>query len=425
VTSRPSDSESSGGVVGSLVPPPPQTGAQFPVLDTLRAVGALCVLTTHTAFWAGTYTGHGTWGTLLARLDVGVAVFFVLSGFLLSRPWLEGALAQRERPGAAGYFWKRALRILPLYVATVMVAYAFIADNRDLGARRFLSTLLLLDPYWRENFPDGLTQMWSLSAEVAFYLVLPLLMLVLVGRRRALSPRRVLLGLAALAAASVYWHLSGAAVAGRGNHAATLQWLPAYLTWFGSGILLALSELLWRQGGRARVNAALVSLGRQPGSCWAIVAGLALVSATPLAGPSMLAAPSPAQSLVKSLLYAGIGFLIVLTGVHNDPQGRYTALFSNPWGRRLGWISYGIFCLHLPVLHFVMWATGWELFAGHAAQIWVLTVALSIAVAELGYRTVERPALRLKRLRRPTIRRPGRPETATQPSTPSSGTSIT
>ena len=415
----------SGGVVDALVPPPPETGAQFPVLDTLRAVGALCVLTTHTAFWAGTYTGHGTWGTLLARLDVGVAIFFVLSGFLLSRPWLASAAAERRRPGVGSYFWKRALRIVPLYVVTVLVAFAFVADDKHLGAGRFLSTLFLLDPYWRQTFPDGLTQMWSLSAEVAFYAVLPLLMLVLVGRTRPLRPTRVLLGLGGLVAVSVWWHLSGAALAGRGNDAATLQWLPAYLTWFGLGILLALSELLWRQGGRGRVHSALVSLARQPGSCWAIVAGLALVSATPVAGPSMLAAPTPAQSLCKSLLYAGIGFLIVLTGVHNDTQSRYTTLFSNPWGRRLGWISYGIFCLHLPVLHFVMWSTGWTLFAGHGPQIWLLTVVLSVVVAEVGYRVVERPALRLKRLARPAIRRPGPPSATTPDSTPSSGTSIT
>lgn len=402
----------------ALVPPPPGTGAQFPVLDTLRAVGALCVVTTHTAFWAGTYTGHGAWGTLLARLDVGVAIFFVLSGFLLGRPWLVAAAARQPAPGVRRYLWKRALRIVPLYVVTVLIAFAFVADNLHLGFRRFLSTLLLLDPYWRENFPDGLTQMWSLSAEVAFYVVLPALMLVLVGRRPLLRPRRVLLGLVGLGAVATWWHLSGAAWAGRGSDGATLQWLPAYLVWFGLGILLALSDVVWRRGGRGRAQRALVSLARQPGSCWALVAGLALVSATPLAGPSMLAAPSPAQSLTKNLIYAAIGFLIVLTGVYAEPASRYSTALANRWGRRLGWISYGLFCLHLPVLHFVMWSTGWTLFAGHGPQIWLLTVALSIVVAELGYRLVERPALRLKSLGRPA-------STATQASTPSSGTSAT
>ncbi len=64
---------------------------QFPHLDSLRAVGALAVLTTHAAFWGGEYTDNGTAGRFLARLDVGVALFFVLSGFLLSRAWLQAA----------------------------------------------------------------------------------------------------------------------------------------------------------------------------------------------------------------------------------------------------------------------------------------------------------------------------------------------
>ena len=81
-----------------LVPPPPETAATFPVLDTLRAVGALCVLTTHVAFWSGAYTNHGAWGTLLSRLDVGVALFFVLSGFLLARPFLRPPWPAPPRP---------------------------------------------------------------------------------------------------------------------------------------------------------------------------------------------------------------------------------------------------------------------------------------------------------------------------------------
>ena len=188
----------------------------------------------------------------------------------------------------------------------------------------------------------------------------------------------MLVGLAALVAISgVVAPRPAPRHAGRGTDG-QLEWLPAYLTWFAVGILLALVSVLHarrraRRGSRSRSS----SLARQPGSCWAMVAGLLLVAATPLAGPTMLAAPTPAQSLTKHLLYAAVGFLIVLTGVFNDPRSRYTRCVGHPWGRRLGWISYGIFCLHLPVLHFVMWATGWTLFAGRGPQIWLLTVVLS------------------------------------------------
>ena len=377
----------------ALVPPPPETADTFPLLDTLRAVGALAVLTTHASFWAGDYTRHGTVGTLLARLDVGVAIFFVLSGFLLSRAWLLRAADGAAAPAVLPYFWKRLLRIAPIYVVTALLALALIHQNRDHGALRWLSTLLLADTYLHDSFPAGLTHMWSLAVEVAFYLALPALMLLLLGRGRALAVRRVVGGLVAMVAVSVWWHLDGAARVSAGR---PLEWLPAFLTWFAAGIALALLEIRHRRGQVGRLGASLVSLARQPGSCWALVAGLMLVSATPLAGPSMLAAPTPVESLTKHLLYATVGLLIVLTGVFAVPSSRYAQVMGHPLGRRLGWISYGIFCLHLPILHLVMWATGWQLFVGRGPAIWALTVVLSVLAAELGYRLVERPALRLK-----------------------------
>lgn len=401
------------GLAETLVPPPPETAQTFPLLDTLRAIGAVCVLTTHTAFWAGDYVRHGTLGSVLARLDVGVAIFFVLSGFLLSRAWLVRAADGETAPRAAPYFWKRALRIVPVYVITVVLAMTFVEANDSATPRDWLSTLLMLDVYHGEGFPDGLTQMWSLAAEVAFYAVLPLLMLALLGRGKPIRPGRVMVGLVLMVSISVWWHVDGASHVGQGR---PLEWLPGFLTWFAAGILLALAEVLHRWRQLPRLTGPFVALARQPGTCWAIVAGLMLISATPLAGPTMLAAPSTAQSLTKHLLYAAVGFLIVLTGVFADPDSRYSRVMGYPLGRRLGWISYGVFCLHLPVLHFVMWATGWELFVGRGLAIWALTVVLSLIAAEVSYRVVERPALRLKRV----WDRPGRTAATNSPTTDTS-----
>jgi peptidoglycan/LPS O-acetylase OafA/YrhL len=243
-------------------------------------------------------------------------------------------------------------------------------------------------------------------------------MIGLVGRRPALRTSRVLAGLALMVAIAVWWHLDGAGRVGAHSDGATLQWLPAYLGWFALGLLLALAQV-HLEAGRSGFARPFVALARQPGSCWVAAAGLMLVAATPLAGPSMLAAPTPAQSLTKNALYAGVGFLVVLTGVFADPRGRYGVLASRAWGRRLGWISYGVFCLHLPVLHLVMWTTGWPLFQGRGFAIWGLALLISLVAAELVYRLVERPALRLKRLGRPK----GSPDVIS--SAPTSGTSIT
>lgn len=394
-----------------------QIGVHFPVLDTMRAVGALAVLTTHAAFWSGAFTRNGTWGTLLARLDVGVAIFFVLSGFLLSRGYLARAACGLPAQRTRGYAAKRIRRIAPAYVVTVILALSLIGANRGLGISDWAQTLLMLNTYTSLGLLPGLTQMWSLAIEVAFYIVLPLLMLPVVRGRR-LHAGAVYGLLAAIVVITLWWQLDGIerlAAVSPGNPA---QWLPGYLLWFGVGILFAFAHVSWQLGTRAWLTRPLVAAARQPGSCWAMALGLLLVAATPIAGPSMLAAPTASESLTRTLIYATIGGLLVVTGIFAEPGSAYARAFSTRWSRHLGEISYSIFCIHLPVLHLVMWATGWELFVGRGPEIFALTVVSSVVAAEVLYRLVELPALR-GRIRRPS------PSRAAQTSRQTSGTSTT
>ncbi|MDN4173099.1 acyltransferase [Nocardioides sp. SOB77] len=371
------------------------TAPRFPALDAMRAIGALAVLTTHVAFWSGDYGRHGFWGVTLARLDVGVALFFVLSGFLLSRPYLARSAAALPRPSTRAYLWRRFLRIVPVYVVTVVVALAFIDENSHLGAREWLTTLTMTNTFVDALPPGGLSHMWSLAVEVSFYLVLPLLMLLAAGRR-GLRPARVGLVLAGMTAVTVWWHLQGSDWAEEWTGGAPAQWLPGYLTWFAAGIGLALTHVLAVRGApHAR---RVLSVGRQPGACWAIAAALLLVASTPLAGPALLIAPTTAESLTKNLLYTAVGLLVVLPAVVADDRGAFARVLGHPAARRLGLTSYSLFALHLPVLHLVMWLTGWQLFGGHGVLLWLITLAGSLVVAELGYRLLEVPAMRLKRL---------------------------
>lgn len=388
----------------------PAPRIQFPCLDSLRAVGALAVLTTHVSFWSGDYTGNGIWGSVLARLDVGVAIFFVLSGFLLSRPWLTAAQRRTPRPAIGRYYWKRFLRIFPLYVVTAIIALTLLRDNTDIGRSGWLSTLTLTDIYVRERLPAGLTQMWSLATEVAFYVVLPLLMLLGLGRR-TFRPGRLLLLLVVMMGASIAWIAHLAYEVPGADHRAVNEWLPAFLGWFAVGIGLALLHAVHTSRAcPARVSRSVERAASSPGSLWTAAAGLLLVAATPVAGPTLLVAPSPSEALTKNLLYAAIGGLLVFTGVFTSSGSRYARLMSHPVPRHLGHISYGVFCIHLPVLHFVMWLTGYALFDGHALQIFGLTLLLSLLAAEGLYRLVELPAMRLRTLGQ----RPSAPTTATE-----------
>lgn len=404
--------------VGAPVGPAPQ----FPVLDTLRLVGALCVVTTHVAFEATAYGRYGVWGAVLSRLDVGVAIFFVLSGFLLFRPHLAAATLGRPGPGAGRYYWKRFLRIFPVYAVTAALALALIPENDGSGPIDWLRTLLLLDTFTEPRLPQGLTQMWSLAVEACYYLVLPLLAALTLGRpgRTSIRPRRIAAVLVGLATVAVLWQLLVGGNSQDDLPGVPLTWLPGYLTWFAVGMLLAYVHVRLSVGDDSRLVHAVTALGSMPGVCWAAVGGLLLVAATPLGGPIQLYVATPAQSVTKGLLYASIGGLVVVTGAFGNPSSRYAAAMSQPLLRHLGHVSYSVFCLHMPVLYFVMEWGDFPLFGGHTLQIWLITVAVSLVLAELSYRLVELPAQRLRRLRPPWVSADeSQPSSSAQPTTTS------
>lgn len=386
---------------------------QFPVLDSLRAIGALAVLTTHTAFQSGDYLRHGVFGTVLARLDVGVAIFFVLSGFLLSRPYVvRGALAMKP-PRTGRYYLNRLLRIYPVYAVTVIIALLFIPDNEQPGLGQWVTSLLLLDSYTEPQLPHGLTHMWSIAAEVGFYVLLPGLMALAVGRA-GLRTGRILGVLASMTLLSVVWHLYLDEVVDSSVTASSGIWLPAYLTWFAVGIGLAVAHVRLQAGSTHPILTALPRIGRMPGVCWTAVLGLMLIVATPIAGPTLFQVGTAGESLAKHLVYAAIGGLLVITGVWTSP-GRYARWMSARLSRHLGHISYSVFCIHLSVITLVMWLTGYPLFQGHGLQIWLLTLAITLLASEVLYRLLELPFLRLKS--------GGRPRPTTTPSTADSASS--
>ncbi len=376
----------------------PTARPQFPALDTLRAVGAIAVLTTHVAFQSGGYLRNGVVGALLARLDVGVAVFFVLSGFLLGRTFLVAAALDAPIPSTGRYYWKRFLRIYPVYAVCVILALLVLPENGYGGASQWLRTLTMTDLFSARQLPAGLTQMWSLSVEATFYAALPLAMIPMLGRRPRLRPRRVVAFLGAGTALAIWWNAGLGSVVDGHTAGVPELWLPAHLTWFLVGIGLALVHILTESGSTSPAVRHLTSLGAMPGVCWAMAGGLLLASATPLGGPIQLVVATQSQTVFKHLVYAVIAALMVLPGIFADPRGRYARAMSAGWARHLGHISYSIFCLHLVLVHVARDLLGLELFRGGGLELWTVTLALTLLGAELLYRFVELPAMRLKNL---------------------------
>jgi peptidoglycan/LPS O-acetylase OafA/YrhL len=363
---------------------PTKIGDRYPALDGLRAIAVLCVVLTHVGFQTGE-TFRGSLGALLARLDVGVTIFFLLSGFLLYGPFVRAQLAARPAPSVRGYLRNRALRVLPGYWVAVLVIVPVMA-SRFLSVGELADQLLLLQSYSTNHLLPGLTQMWSLGVEVAFYLALPLL--AVVGRRGQV---RLLVGMGAL---SVLWTVStrglGVPDPGVGG-----LWLPAYLDWFALGMALAVLRAGHDLSGRWRVLDQVADAG---GTCWAVAALLLWLTATPLGGPRGLELAAPGEALTKHLLYGAAATFLLLPAVFGtDERAPVRRFLESPPMRWLGKVSYGVFLWHLLVLELVFRATGYTPFTGHALIVLALTLPFSLVVAALSLRLVEHPALALKR----------------------------
>lgn len=370
----------------------PARPTTIPALDSVRFLGVLAVLLTHAAFQAGVYTTSGWLGHVMSRLAVGVAVFFVLSGFLLSREWLVRAVAGQPAPSVRRYYWKRLWRIYPAYLVMAIIVFVGFGANHDRGLSGWLRGLLMLDTYTRHPLPDAFTQTWSLATEVAFYVVLPPLMWLLLGRRARAA--RIGAGLVLLGAISIGW-LLGPAQRGPLSDLPAPEWLPAYVSWFGAGIWLAV--LHTSPSTFPRSARAVRRLGELPGVCWTLALALMLVASTPLAGPWLVEPLTAAQEVVRHVLYLGIGVLVIIPPAFGPSTSSWVRLLSHRWARHLGHISYSMFLTHLAVIQFVMWAFRFTLFGGHFAEILTLSLVLSLLTSELLYRLVERPLTRFGR----------------------------
>lgn len=396
------------------------TGAPtFPGLDTLRAVASIAVVATHTCFWAGVYDA-GLLGAVAQRLEIGVAIFFVLSGFLLSYPWLRHRRTGAPQDSVGRYFFKRALRILPVYWVAVVAALLVLDENASVPGSRWLDSFLLIDLYRSEILPHGLTQMWSLATEVAFYLFLPVGMLLLgLAVRTLWRPMLLMALLAAVSVGSLFW--SAAAAGSLASWGAWVtQALPGYLAWFCLGIGFAVLDVDRRHRSDGR-ELMLVRWARTaasaPGACWLVAGAALVVAATPIAGEAALVARTPSESVWRSILYGFVAGAVMLPSVFGDAHTRYAKAMAHPFLRHLGHISYSLFCCHLIVLALLYEALDLTLFDENPYVVFALTLSVSLVVSEVLYRLVERPFLRLKNVGRRTPRRTGtRPAKATSTS---------
>lgn len=379
---------------------------RFPLIDALRAIAAIAVLGTHAAFFAGAEYEGSRLGHYTQRLEVGVSVFFVISGFLLYRPFVARRLDGRPHPGTRDYLRNRFLRIYPAYwlAFTVLVV---VLDTRGLdqvqGAWDFVTYYGLLQSYSAETALGGLQQAWTLTNEIAFYLLLPLWAAAAAWWARRLPARRafvaelvVLAGAAAAALAFRYWvHTVDTSDATTGTIDPRLHWLPANFHMFVPGMALALT-LEWSRR-RDRPLRLLEWPRRHPLACWGGAAACFWVVSTQLGLGFGIGARDPGTSMAKEGLYVAVGFLVVLpvalAGATLPRSLRW--LGSRPMAL-LGMLSYGIYLWHEGVLDIYRDIFDVRVFTGSFPAALAATLVGSLAAAAVSYVLVERPALALK-----------------------------
>jgi peptidoglycan/LPS O-acetylase OafA/YrhL len=349
-------------------------------LTGIRAVAALLVMLTHAAYTTGKYM-HGYVGLVYSRMEIGVAIFFVLSGFLLFSPWVKAAASGTPPPSVRRYAWHRVRRIMPAYVVTVVAAY-LVYHFRTAGPnpghtweglfRNLTLTQVYTDHYLYSFLHQGLTQMWSLAVEVAFYLVLPLLayLLLVVLCRRRWRPGLLMTGLIGLAVITPAWlilvHTTDFLPDG------ARLWLPSYLVWFVGGMMLAALQPL---GVRAYALA-----------CVPLASACYFIVSTPIAGAPTTVPAELREALVKATFYAVIATLVVAPLAMGD-RGVYARLLASRPMVFLGEISYEIFLIHLVTMELVMVEIlHYPIYTGSIVVVSVVTFLVTVPLAWLLHR---------------------------------------
>lgn len=363
-------------------------------LEGLRAVASIGIVITHVGFQTGLDPATHA-GAVVARFDFFVSVFYALSAFLLWRAYGPRTGRLVDAAGAGRYLRSRAARILPAYVVLVVAVIMLLPEATAMTWPQILTNLTLTQIYIPDGLVTGLTHLWSLAVEVAFYVVFPVLVAAL---SRLGSTGRIVV-VAVAAGASLGWAFLPFVAATPADGVANRQiWPPAYTAWFAVGVIAA--EFEPRIGPRVR---RLLS-ARVP--YWAAALGVAWVAGQEWFSPLGLTHPQPDEFLRRILAGTLFAALLVVPPALAPRAGETLASGAMT---TLGRWSYSIFLWHVALMALIFPLLGLKYFSGGFLIVLPITVAVTVVVAAISYQFIEEPG---KRLLRGAYRRPRRPPAA-------------
>lgn len=344
--------------------------------EPLRGLASLAIVLYHLAYFT---PGPGALGLPLQfgvapdalsrtgqQLSVGLLVFFVLSGYLIGRPFVWAVIRDRPLPPLGEYAKRRFLRIAPaMWVTVAATAVVLGLDGttivETLAVFAFVQTL---DP---SPLAEKVGHLWSVDVEMAFYVAVPIAAVIASKLLRGPSRRRatwVAGSVAALAGLSLATRSIGPA---QEDHD-----LLASFMFFAPGLALAIAEPFAPRISRARVLP------------WLGAAAIAVV---------VLAQPS--RTLFLALDAFAAACFVAGPLMHQWNTAEASRLLDNAPLRWLGSRSYSLYLVHLPVMVFLLprLAEDGALLRERVPAVLACLFA-SLAVADLSFRLVERPFLR-------------------------------
>lgn len=360
-------------------------------LDGLRALAVTLVLLTH--------------GAVLAMGWIGVQLFFVLSGFLITRVLLADRAATQGVGAYLGRFYtRRVLRIFPIYYAYLLLlsgAMLLVPQLAKLREHLAPAFLYVYNLYGAIEYPQHsrmLVHLWSLSVEEQFYLLWPLAIALISARRqRSLAIALIVAAPILRWAVAYWWPLGGLlnAPASQAIYSLTTSHLDAF-AWGALLNFIRYRPRLWHLA--AVIGVALIAGFAVNG----IGSGLRFSGTPRLTLGWPLFMPLGGQ-FIWGYSLINFGSFVLLALVLRDERMR--RFFSWRPLAFIGLRSYSVYLVHLPILALMIPGMVWlQARLGDAPGALIFQVpyaCASILVATATYRWIELPFLRLRNRYRP------------------------
>ncbi len=376
----------------------------FPCFEGLRALAASAVVVYHAVTLAGS-AATGRLYTPVSVLDMGVSVFFVISGFLIYRPFVAAGIEGRPPTSPFRFWWRRVLRIVPAYWLALSVLWGL--GWVELGDQpwRFYLFLQIYDAY---TTLGGIVPAWSLNTEMSFYLFVPLwafLVRRVVGRGRP-TVRLELAGTVVLvalgyASRAVMSNVDRVwAVGGEGQvvtmRQVSFSWLPKTIDLFALGMGLAVLSVAAARDEALRAR--LARLAQPAGAWWALAAVAWLGFAYGFGEPGLHGGYQGGYWQARQACFGLVAVGLLVPAVFGDQERglvrRTLQLRPVVW---LGAVSYGLYLWHQDLLERIpLWL---DRPPADVPLVVLLTGAfgLGLATAAVSWYALERPLARVRR----------------------------